>query len=529
MPEQVPAGAGGPAWSAGPRAVPLLLLGAALLLLPALGAYGLFDVDEGAFSEATREMLASGDWWSTTLNGAPRYDKPILIYWLQALSAGGLGISEFSLRLPSALAGLAWVGLVAAFARPRFGAWAGWLAGWVCATSLGVMAMSRAATADALLNALLVATLFDLWRALESADRAALRRAYLWVALGVLTKGPIAILIPGATILLWCLLERRWRELARAATDLPGWAIFLAVAAPWYVLQWNLHGREFVEGFLVRHNLQRFGGPLEGHGGGLFYYVLLLPLLVLPWTGLLWGAARAARADFARAGEPLARFLWIWFGFVLVFFSLSGTKLPHYALYGATPLFLLVARRAAGSAPGPWAFLPALFLCVFFALAPGLVDAWALRLAAPSERFYADQARDALALAPLAYYLLCGGAGVAVLVLAFGPRRTAAARLAAAAGLAAAAFGFAFVPWLGALLNGPVREAGLAAARRPEAAVTWNFTAPSFSLYRGAPTPARPPAPGEIALARTDKFVPTPEFEVLLRRGGVLLVRRRQP
>src|SRR4051812_4569086 len=77
------------------------------LLLPLLWQLGgtpLFDVDEGAFSEATREMLASGDWLHTTLNGAPRFDKPIGVYWLQALSVSLFGLGEFALRLPSVLA-----------------------------------------------------------------------------------------------------------------------------------------------------------------------------------------------------------------------------------------------------------------------------------------------------------------------------------------------------------------------------------------------------------------------------------------
>src|SRR5690349_9512215 len=79
------------------------VMGALLLGLPfllRLGAAPLFDADEGAFSEATREMLASGDWGHTTLNGAPRFDKPILIYWLQALSVSALGLHEMALRLP---------------------------------------------------------------------------------------------------------------------------------------------------------------------------------------------------------------------------------------------------------------------------------------------------------------------------------------------------------------------------------------------------------------------------------------------
>src|SRR4051794_14304269 len=75
----------------------------ALPLLWHLGGTLLFDVDEGAFSEATREMLQSGDWGQTTLNGAPRFDKPLGVYWLQALSVTAFGLNEFALRLPSAL------------------------------------------------------------------------------------------------------------------------------------------------------------------------------------------------------------------------------------------------------------------------------------------------------------------------------------------------------------------------------------------------------------------------------------------
>src|SRR5436189_1593757 len=82
-----------------------------------LGHAPLFDVDEGAFSEATLEMFQRGDFLSTYLNGEPRYDKPILIYWLQAASVSVLGVSEFAFRLPSAVCAAVWVALTFAFAR----------------------------------------------------------------------------------------------------------------------------------------------------------------------------------------------------------------------------------------------------------------------------------------------------------------------------------------------------------------------------------------------------------------------------
>src|SRR6185436_20920028 len=87
-----------------------------------LGAAPLFDVDEGAFSQATLEMFQRGDFLSTYLNGEPRYDKPILIYWLQAASVSMLGVSELAFRLPSALCAAVWVALTFAFARRYFGA-----------------------------------------------------------------------------------------------------------------------------------------------------------------------------------------------------------------------------------------------------------------------------------------------------------------------------------------------------------------------------------------------------------------------
>jgi 4-amino-4-deoxy-L-arabinose transferase-like glycosyltransferase len=506
----------------------LLLLGiVGLLLLPSIGLYPLYDVDEGAFSEATREMLASGDWISTTLNGLPRYDKPILIYWLQALSVDMFGLREFSLRLPSALASLAWAGAIAWFAMRRLGTSKGLLAGWVAASCLGVMAMGRAATADALLNALIAFTMFDLWRSLEvGGDGAALRRTYLWVALGVLTKGPIAILIPAATGLLYCASLRRWRDLLRVACDPLGWLIFLLVAAPWYAAQLHLHGKEFVDGFLLRHNVERFGGTLEGHGGSLFYYVLVVPLLLLPWSGLAWRTAQSAPADWR---DPLLRYLWIWFAFVFVFFSLSGTKLPHYALYGATPLFLLIAcRMREGPSVASLLILPCALACAIPFLPIAVANYAHSPGAVANERiaFYVAQTARAATIAGPWFYAISVACAVVALASALWRPLPVWVRSLPATGALCISLGFAFAPWLGELLNAPVADAGRIAAQIGGPAVQWEFTAPSFSVYRGDKTPARPPGPGEMAITRIDRIDPNIPAQILFREGGVALVRR---
>jgi 4-amino-4-deoxy-L-arabinose transferase-like glycosyltransferase len=501
-----------------------VLIAAALLLVPALGLPPLFDVDEGAFSEATREMLASGDWLSTSLNGAPRFDKPILVYWLQAAGVATLGLNEFALRLPSALSGLAWITVIGRFASSRLNAETGALAAWIAATCVGVAVIAHAATADALLNALLAAAMLDAWRFIEDGHRSALRRMYVWIGLGVLTKGPIAALIPVAVTFLYSLLSGRLRDWRKAAFDPIGWLLLAAIVAPWYGYALHRHGRAFIEGFFVKHNLERFSGTLEGHSGSLAYYVIAVPLLLLPWTGLLGPALRAVQADW-RSG--LTRYLWLWFGFVFVFFSASGTKLPHYVLYGLTPLFILMAAHREALGAGRLARLTAGLLLALLPMLPWLVHRWAEGATGARTAYYAALAQRALQAAPWSFYAISGSAcaiGIVVLVFVSGP---AWRPLAIAAALLTLSLEAAVAPWLGDVVSGPVKRAAQFVAMRPENVVQWNLNVPSFSVYRGKITESRAPQAGELAITRADRVPVDAKVEVLFEEAGVLVVRSR--
>jgi 4-amino-4-deoxy-L-arabinose transferase-like glycosyltransferase len=484
-----------------------------------LGAAPLFDVDEGAFAEATREMLASRDFGFTTLHGEPRFDKPILVYWLQAASVGTFGLNEAALRLPSALCAWAWCLVVARFAWTRLGRRPAMLAGTIAATSLAVLAIGRAATADGLLDVLLALAVLDAWRHLETDARGPLRRMYVWIGLGLLAKGPIALVVPAGATLVWCASRRSWGRWLRAAFDPVGWAILLAIAAPWYAYALHRHGWAFVDGFLVRHNVARYMSVFEGHGGSLGYYLVAMPLLVFPWTPLVPRVVVRARALWA---DPLARFLLGWAGFVLVFFSLSGTKLPHYALYGATPLFLLLAREAEEAGPVARGF-------VVGALAVLLAIVAALPSLAP---VVAPHVGD-----PLYRELIAGGADVPGTILVAGAVAAAAAWLVAvrlfrdfSRRAAAGAFATALVltgaatPWIGEVVQGPVKRAALAARERPEPAVQWGVHTPSFAVYRGQPTPRGEPRPGQLAIVRASALPPGARYEVVHRDRGYALV-----
>ena len=516
------------------RVLLILALPLAAFLL-CLGGAPLFDVDEGAFSEATREMFERGDFLSTWLNDKPRFDKPILIYWLQAASYwcfGGILSVEWAFRLPSALAAITWCYAIWHFARPRFGPNTALAALAVAATSIGPFAIGRAATADALLNLLLALSLFDAWRSLESGHsrRAPLLRCYAWIGLGVLTKGPIALLVPGAVTLLYCASRKDWRIWLRAMFNPYGWLIFALITVPWYATILAMHGQDFIDGFILKHNVQRFTGTLEGHAGSIFYYILVVPVLLLPWTGSLFVSLRAVITDSARrdgqhTSSGLRRYLWVWAGFVVLFFSLSGTKLPHYALYGATPLFLLVAAHR-DELRKPFAHLapPTLLLALTIGL-PTLCAALSAGGTVGNDYY-----RALLAEAPLragaSYYAICGGALLVWLLVLFVSRERSTLwdRLLFAACLQTAVLALAVTPWLGATLQGPVKEAALFTRSRPEPTVLWNLRTPSVSVYRDAVTPSRMPEAGEIAITRIDRL-PEQGFEILFQRAGVAVVR----
>jgi 4-amino-4-deoxy-L-arabinose transferase-like glycosyltransferase len=505
---------------------PLLLASAVWLgLFHGLGSVPLFDVDEGAFGEATREMLARGDYVSTWLNGQPRFDKPILTYWLQAASVRLFGLDEFALRLPSALAATAWIGAIHAFTRCVHDRDTARAAAFIAATSAGVVVIGRGAIADALLNLFLALALFDVYRELVDPRPRWRRRAFLWMALGMLTKGPVALLVPGAAGALAFFLQGRLAAWWRAARDPVGWLILLAVAGPWYALEYAARGDAFLAGFFMRHNVERFLVPLQGHAGGPLFYVPALLLLELPYTGLLLATLPGVRRLRA---TPLDTLLWCWFLFVLGFFTLAGTKLPHYLLYGATPLFILMARERHALRSRVVALLPALLLLAAVAALP-----LALRHAAAGARN--AYVRDALSRADVfgpawhtqALALL---AGVVLLALWPGPARTGGAawpRLVAAALACAYAFGGLLLPAAAELQQGPVKRAALLARQAGWPVRSWRINVPSFSVYRGAVTPAADaPRAGDVVLTRSDGLagLPAPS-SVLFREGGVLLVR----
>jgi 4-amino-4-deoxy-L-arabinose transferase-like glycosyltransferase len=337
----------------------LLTAVCAALYLPNLGGPSLWDIDEGNNSACSLEMRDSGDWVVPHFNGGLRVDKPVLLYWLQLAGYAVCGVNEFGARLPSALAALATVLLTYELGRRLFDAATGLLGGVVLASATMFCAAAHFANPDALLCACTVLTFLCYWRACTG-SRWWLVAAGAAAGLGVLVKGPVAIVVPCAALFLFLLLSRRlgllwdhrivWGTLACAL-----------VFAPWYALVGVETKAEFLSGFFLRHNVGRFLRAMEGHSGapgaagsvvryvgGALYYPLVLLIGLAPWSAFLglaawYGAGRRARDD-GGAATGAYRFLWCWVAAYLVFFSVAGTKLPNYVLPLYAPVVLLVAR-----------------------------------------------------------------------------------------------------------------------------------------------------------------------------------------
>ena len=505
----------------------LALLG---LFLLGLNEALLFDVDEGAFTEATREMLLSGDWGHTTLNGLDRFDKPIGVYWLQAISASVFGLNEFAFRLPSALSGWLASLALARFAYLQWGSRAGLMAAVISATSLGPWAMARTATADALLGLFFVLIFIDLWRVVSSNSLASGRRLALWVALGLLVKGPVAIVLPLGTLAIYGLLVPNARAHLKALfLDLGAWLIFLAVSCPWYLYAYARHGQNFINGFILKHNVERFMGSMEGHSGHFAYFLIALPLLWLPWSPLCLSAIANVRAQWQ---QPLLKFAWIWFAFVFCFFSLANTKLPHYLLYAGPAVCLLLTSAALSASPRMWSltWLVAMSGLAAMLLLPTYLQQHPERV---TDIFYKTllegsphtQMKVWLFALPLLLYIAPALNYVLRVVKPANTYMTQGFGFISFSIFQASVLALVVLPWWAQTLQAPVQGLALKFRDNPSTIVQWGVHLPSFATYRQQEAPRREPLPGEMALVKNTRPYWPIEWQTLEVNGPLAVVK----
>ncbi|WP_185236071.1 ArnT family glycosyltransferase [Teredinibacter franksiae] len=470
-----------------------------------LGSVPLFDLDEGAFTEATREMLESGVFSATYLDGEPRYDKPIFFYWLQATSISLFGFNEWAFRLPSVMMACFWSYAVFSFSREFMGKHRGLIAALFLINSLWIALIARSAIADATLNVFLCLAIFDIWRYFKSPSTVVILRVYLWMALATLTKGPVGVVIPLLTSFLYLVSIRADKKLYLAYLNPLGWLVYVGTVAPWLIAVYLEQGWGFFEGFILEHNLKRFSATRESHGGSLLYYMAVLPLLVLPFTGQLGGIFGKLKQQLL---DPFSRYLLIWFGVFFVIFSFSKTQLPHYILNGCVPLIILFARNKGLFSKARWHMVfPLAFMAILLAL-PHIIA-----LAAESTKGYdgASLSRH-LEVFNVGYTITAVIIFALMLAVSLLPSIRTWQRLVLS-GLLLNVFVYtSFASVASGFQQAPVHQAIAFLKKRTETSgveepiVAWRMHMPSFSVYRQKITLLRPPQLNELVLTRVDRL-----------------------
>jgi 4-amino-4-deoxy-L-arabinose transferase-like glycosyltransferase len=346
----------------------------AICLFSHLGAFGLLGPDEPRYAWIARAVAQTGDWVTPRLYGSPWFEKPILYYWAAAIGFALRLPAEWAARLPSAIAALAtafaigWLGWkhygtcsASGKAATGFATSPALLAPIIFSTSVAAIGFARAATPDMLFSASIALAMASAARwfrqagALRATGASSVGRDLslptfalfgAFLGLGVLAKGPAAVILAGGSIAIWALATSHFRLALRLAHPM-AIATFCVVALPWYVLCAR-RNPDFIRVFIFQHNFERYLTPLFQHKQPFWFFGPITLLALLPWTPFLLATAqegrRIVREKTWRTSPGF--FFACWAVFPILFFSLSQSKLPSYILPAIAPLALLLTVSA---------------------------------------------------------------------------------------------------------------------------------------------------------------------------------------
>lgn len=318
----------------------MLIVLPGLVLYPCLN-FRLLEPDEGRYAEIPREMLARGEWIVPKLQGQPYLDKPPLLYWSVMLSYSLFGVHDWAARLVPALAVHACILMCYGFGCRIIGERRALRGAIFLSIIPGLVGIGRVLTLDGLLTLWVsLALLSGFLRFAPGASRWMSALFTMACGLGVLTKGPVALVLVLVPLMAWKWLHPDRTQSIRWQSWLWFAAGIMAINLPWYVAV-CVRQPEFAKYFFWKHNLERFFNPFDHpqpfwyYGPILFAGLLPLSLLVIP----LLKSMLSDRPDLVRRRSPELGFFLMAGGFCVLFFSLSGAKLPTYIL----PAFPMLA------------------------------------------------------------------------------------------------------------------------------------------------------------------------------------------
>ncbi len=367
----------------------LLLLAIIVFYFYGLGRMPFLGPDEPRYAQVAREMFLRGDLITPTLGGHTWFEKPALLYWMMIGNFKMFGVTEWSARLGPALSGLLTIAAVWCVGRRAervasasdisgLGFWSA----LVTATSLGIIVFSRGASFDILITMTTTGALsFFVLQELAETQRvrtALLGGFYALVGMSLLAKGLVGIVIPFGVLIFYYLFRREWPDRHVWLSLFWGAPVALAVSAIWYGPVIARHGWLFIDQFFIQHHFARYISNKYHHPQPVYFYLLIIVPLTLPWTAFLIEGIARIRSSHLRDVDGLSKlrvFSLAWLVLPILFFSFSGSKLPGYILPVLPAASLLagerISRLNAASAIRSWSLRATGIICLILgALAP---------------------------------------------------------------------------------------------------------------------------------------------------------------
>ncbi len=340
----------------------IVLVSGILIFILGLGSTGLVDETPPLFAATSRAMSESGDWLTPKVNGMFRFDKPPLIYWLMgffySLPKNEIwdSLGTVSARLPSALGSLFLMLMIGdtLFCWPQKGD-RQFLTPIVASLSFAlsplIIIWSRTAVSDALLTGTLGISLLLFWRRMASNNNDHCISAWFFLGLAILTKGPVAFVLATLTITTFLISQKDWKTLLCKINPQKGFLITILISVPWYILELIKEGKPFWDNFFGYHNFQRYTSVVNNHAEPFWFFLYIMILASLPFTPFLYYGIFKAFKDFLKSlkescevTETLYTYSLCWLASVLIFFSISATKLPSYWLPAIPAAAILISN-----------------------------------------------------------------------------------------------------------------------------------------------------------------------------------------
>lgn len=322
-----------------------------------LGSIGLIDVDEPRYAEAGREMLESGNFIVPYFNYGERFDKPVFFYWLEAISMKVFGVGEFGARFPSVASSFLCLALLFYFLKTFYNTLCALIGTLVLMSSFEFAGLSRFSVTDMTLTSFISSSIFCFflgYNEIITSHRFFTRQigafsfwyiaGFVFLALAFLTKGPVAVIVTLLVIVPFFWWTGRLDYFFKNTSFYIGLILFMLLVLPWYLAVHFATSGEFTKAFFGIHNFSRYTSVVSQHKGSLFYFIPVVLIGFLPWSFFLVQSINVIIKKGLKSLQKSIRSqvpwfaLW-WFLVVLLFFSISRTKLLTYIL----PLFPALA------------------------------------------------------------------------------------------------------------------------------------------------------------------------------------------